>query len=136
MSYAAAGALQRAIFEVLSQDSALGALVGNAIHDEMPPGAISGTLVSLGAEEVRDFSDQTDGGSDHRFTISVVSDAEGFSVAKAAAGAVSDALVDATPVLQRGRIVSLRFLRARARRTRAGQTRRIDLTFRAIVEDS
>ena len=74
--------------------------------------------------------------AEHLFVVSVISDAEGFQVGKEAAAAVSDALVDATPALTRGRVVLIAFQRAKARRVRSGQTRRIDLTFRAIVEDN
>jgi hypothetical protein len=38
-------------------------------------------------------------------------------------------------VLSRGRVVAIEFLSARARRVRAGDVRRIDMTFRARVED-
>ena len=53
----------------------------------------------------------------------------------AAAGAVSDALMAGLPALERGRVITLNFLKARARREEAGQIRRIDLTFRARVHD-
>ena len=96
---------------------------------------VEGAYVTLGAEDVRDLSDKSGSLTDVRLTVSVMSDAEGFATAKAVAGAACDALADAAPGLERGRIVSLRFLRATARRVRAGQARRIDLTFRAIVED-
>ena len=135
MSYAVSGALQAAVFQLLTADSTVQALSGGAIHDAVPMGPVAGLFVLIGEEEVRDRSTQTGKLAAHRFTVSVVSDAEGFRSAKALAGAVTDALVDAAPVLDRGRIVSMRFLRARARLVRAGQTRRIDLTFRAIVED-
>lgn len=136
MSYGTAQALQVAIFGALSSDTALTALVGSAIYDELPPGPVDGAYISLGGEDVRDLSAAECGLAAHNFGISVVSSAEGFSEAKTIAGAVSDALVDATPVLGRGRIVSLRFVKARARRVRAGQVRRVDMTFRAIVEDT
>ena len=136
MTYAVSAALQAAVFQSLAADSDLAALVGAAIHDQMPPGPVDGTFVSLGPEDVRDLSDQTHRGAEHRFSVSVVSDAAGFRDAKIAAGRIADILVDAKPVLSRGRVVSLRFVSARARRVRAGQTRRIDLSFRAIVEDS
>ncbi len=135
MSYGPASALQAAVYQLLAADAGLAALVGSAIHDEMPPGPVVGTFVTLGEGEVRDLSDKTGGIAEHRLSISVLSDAEGFAEAQAAATAVSDALVDATPALSRGRVVVLNFLRARARRVRAGQLRRIDLTFRAIVQD-
>jgi len=41
----------------------------------------------------------------------------------------------ALPALERGRLVSLRFLRAVAKRDSRGDRRRIDLTFRARVDE-
>lgn len=136
MSYAVSAALQAGIFESLTSDVALMNLVGGAIHDQMPPGPVDGTVVTLGPEEVRDLSDQTHSGAEHRFLISVVSDTAGFQIAKTVAGRITDILVDARPTLTRGRVVSLGFVSARARRVRSGQTRRIELSFRAIVEDT
>ncbi|MBT8423615.1 MAG: DUF3168 domain-containing protein [Silicimonas sp.] len=136
MSYAVSAALQAAVYQSLVGDSELATLTGGAIHDQMPPGPVDGTFVSFGPETVRDRSDKTHSGAEHRLTVSVISDAAGFQTAKIAAGRINDILVDATPALARGRIVSLRFVSARARRVRAGQTRRIDLSFRAIVEDT
>lgn len=135
MSYGPAQALQAAVYQVLSADAGVTARVGTAIYDEVPPGPVAGTLISLGEGETRDLSDQSGGIAEHRFVISVISDAEGFAQAQDVATAVSDALVDTAPVMSRGRVVSLRFMKAQARRVRAGQVRRIDLTFRAIVED-
>lgn len=135
MSFGPSGALQAAVYQLLLADAGVAAAVGTAIHDEMPPGPLSGTFISLGEGEVRDLSDKTGGIAEHRIAVSVVSDAEGFASAQSAATAVTDALVDTTPVLSRGQVVSLGFLRARTRRVRAGQLRRIDLTFRAIVQD-
>jgi hypothetical protein len=135
MSYGTAAALQAAIYQRLASDPALVALVGTAIHDVVPAGEVPGTYVTLGPEEVRDRSDKTGRGSEHEFTVSVVTDAAGFQRAKTVAGAVSDALDAPPPQLSRGRIVSLQFLRARALRVAAARNRRIDLTFRARVED-
>lgn len=136
MSYAVSAALQTAVYQSLSADPVLDGLVGGAIHDQMPPGPVSGTIVSLGPETVRDASDKTHDGAEHRFGVTVLSDVAGFHEAKTVAGRITDLLVDATPALTRGRIVSLRFISARARRVRSGQWRQIDLSFRAIVEDS
>ncbi|MFC7704999.1 DUF3168 domain-containing protein [Plastorhodobacter daqingensis] len=133
MSYGCAAALQAAVFQRLLADEALEALVDGAVHDAMPAGQANGTYVALGPEEVRDASDGTGGGAEHRFVVSVVSDAAGFQRAKDAAAAVSDALVGADLALSRGRLVGLSFVKAVARRTDGG--RRIDLTFRARVED-
>ncbi|WP_343079349.1 DUF3168 domain-containing protein [Ostreiculturibacter nitratireducens] len=135
MSYGVAAALQAAVYQRLMASSALDALVGSAIYDAVPPGTVTGTYVSLGPEDARDRSDKTGQGAEHDFTVSVVTDAAGFQTAKAVAAAVSDALVDATLILSRGRLVGLWFLRARARRVEDGDVRRIDLSFRARVEE-
>ena len=134
MSYATADALQAAVYQRLRASSALDTLVGDAIYDAVPPGTTTGTYVSLGPEDVRDASDATGDGAEHDFVVSVITDAAGFQAAKAVAVAVSDALVGASLLLARGRLVGLWFLRARARRVESGETRRIELTFRARVE--
>lgn len=134
MSYGAAAALQAAIYQRLMADTALEALVGSAIYDAAPPGAVAGTYVSIGPETVRDASDQVGRGAFHDFTASVVTDAAGFQNAKAVAAAVSDALTGASLVLARGRLVGLWFQRARARRVEDADVRRIDLFFTARVE--
>ncbi|MCV2880980.1 DUF3168 domain-containing protein [Actibacterium sp. XHP0104] len=136
MSYGAAAALQAAVFQRLAADAPLAGVVGGAIYDAVPPGELPETYVSLGPEEARDRSDATGGGALHFFTISVVTTAAGFANAKAAAAAVSDALVDAPLVLSRGVLVGLGFEKARARRVQEGDTRRIDLTFRARIDDN
>ncbi|MGX0902989.1 hypothetical protein ACSSV8_001558 [Roseovarius sp. MBR-79] len=136
MSYGAAAALQAAIYERLIADPALGALVGGAIHDAVPQGRVPDLYVTLGPEEVRERGDMTGAGAEHRVTVSVVAQAAGFLTAKQAAAAVSDALDGAALSLVRGRLVALHFLRARAIRTGTAQRRRIDLTFRARVDDS
>lgn len=131
MSYGAAAVLQAAIFGVLS-----GApdLVGATIVDALPPGTGTGSFILIGSEEALDASDKSGGGAEHRFVVSVISDASGFFTAKTLAAAVSDALVDATPFMGVGRIVGIRFVKAVARRLEDGDVRRIDLTFRARVE--
>ena len=137
MSYGVSAALQKAVFSQLTGDAALTALVGTAIFDAVPGGPVPGIYVALGPEDVRDRSDASGAGAQHRFTVSVVSEAEGFAAVKTAAGAVTDALTGALPALDRGRIVGLWFERAIAKRAgTAGRVRRVDLRFRARVEDS
>ena len=135
MSYGVSSALQGAVYQRLQADAALAALVGGDIFDAAPPGVVPTIYVSLGPEDVRDRSDKTGRGADHDFTVSVVTTAAGFQSAKDAAAAVSDALVDAPLVLSRGSLVSLNFVRARAKRVQDADVRRIDLRFRARVED-
>ena len=136
MSYGVSSALQAAVYQRLQADAALAALVGGDIFDAAPPGVVPTIYVSLGPEDVRDRSDKTGRGADHDFTVSVVTTAAGFQSAKDAAAAVSDALVDAPLVLSRGSLVSLNFVRARAKRVQDADVRRIDLRFRARVEDT
>jgi hypothetical protein len=95
MSYLAGGAVQAAIFARLSGDAGVAAAVGGAVFDEVPAGAAEGTYVALGEETVRDRSDADGPGAEHRFTVSVTSDAAGFAAAKAAAAAVVAALTSA-----------------------------------------
>lgn len=132
MSYGAAAALQAAIF---TQLSSVTALVGVPVLDAIPTGGGMGTFVLIGPEDVIDQSDKTGGGAEHRLTVAVISDATGFQAAKTVAVAVSDAIVDAPLTLARGHLVSLQFLRAKAVRLDEGGARRIDLSFRARIED-
>lgn len=132
MSYGVAAALQAAVYQRLAGAAGL---AGVPIHDALPPGAGTGSFVLIGPEEVTDASDKSGAGAEHRFVVSVISDAAGFHAAKEIAVAASDALVNAPLSLTRGRLVSLRFRRAVARRLDEGEVRRIDLTFVARVED-
>lgn len=128
MSYGAAVALQAAVYQHLSA-----VLAGVAVHDAVPPGP-AGTFVLVGLEEVLDASDKSGAGAEHRLVVSVISGGAGFLAAKTVAADVSDALTGAGLVLARGRLVSLLFQRAVARRIDEGEVRRIDLTFRARIE--
>ncbi|WP_039019189.1 DUF3168 domain-containing protein [Halocynthiibacter namhaensis] len=136
MSYGVASALQSAVYQRLAANSDLAFLVGTAIYDTVPAGVIPATYVSLGPEDVRDRSDQTGAGALHFVTVSVVTDEAGFQTAKDVAAVVSDALIDAELILARGKLIYMRFDRATARRVGVGETRRIDIRFRARVEDS
>lgn len=136
MSYTMAAPLQSAVYGQLQADTALTALVGGAIFDAAPPGALPGTYVVLGPEEASDRSDHCVGGASHEFTVSVISDAAGFVTAKQAAAAISEALVGADLTLSRGRLITLTFQRAKALRADSGTRRRVDLRFRALVEDT
>ncbi len=136
MSYALAPALQSAVFQALAADTVLTGFVGDAIYDALPSGNPPDLYVSLGQETVKDASDKSGRGAEHRFTVSVMSSAFGFTTAKTVAAAVCDVLVDADLPLDRGRLVSLGFDRATARRTDNDKGRQIDLRFRARVEDN
>ncbi|MBK0326996.1 DUF3168 domain-containing protein [Rhodobacteraceae bacterium F11138] len=137
MSYGMAAAFQSAVYQRLVGDVTIGDLVGGAVFDALPPGEIPSLYITLGPETVRDKSDKSSNGALHVFIVSVVTDGAGFAKAKVVAAAVSDALVDGELALDRGSVVGLWFDRATARRTgRAGRVRRIDLRFRARLEDN
>ena len=130
MSYGVAAALQAAIYQRLTA-----AMPGVPVHDALPQGQAPGTFVLIGPEAVSDQSDKSGRGAEHRVTVSVISDGDGFLRAKQIAVQASDALTGAALAPARGRIVSVAFLSADARQLRAGEARRIDLRFRIRVED-
>lgn len=135
MSFAVSGPLQTAVYQALVADAALAGIVGTAIYDAVPAGNLPSIYVRLGSEVAVDASDISGDGAVHRFTISVITTNPGFADAKSAAGAISDVLHDADLALSRGRLVSMRFERAAARRIDAVSARQIDLRFRARVQD-
>lgn len=135
MTYALAQPLQAALYQRLSSDPVLLALTGGHVYDQLPTGPVPSLYLTLGPEVARDRSDKTGRGSEHDLTLSIVAAATGFSAAKTAAAAASDALLGEPLMLARGRVVGLSFLRAQARPRGQGETRQIDLTFRARVED-
>lgn len=134
MSYAAAADLQGAVFARLNGDATLGALVPGGVHDAPLPASPPGTYVVIGLEDVIDRSDVSGPGAEHRLTIQVVSDSNGFFDAKTA-GARIDALMEQPwPPLAAGRVVACWFQDARARRVDGGDLRRLDLRYRLRLE--
>lgn len=136
MSYGSAAALQTALYQRLTTDTEVVAAVGAAVFDMVPTGPLPPLYIVLGRDEQRDASDYTGAGAWHEAVISVVAESASFLAAKEAARAVSDALVDAPLSLSRGTLVSLRLMRALARQTENGTGRRIDLRFRARIDDT
>lgn len=136
MSYGVSSALQAAVYQHLAADPTLSALVGDAIYDAIPTGNLPSVYVTLGPETVRERNDMTGRGALHVLTVSVVTDTAGFQAAKDVAAAVSDALAGADLALGRGSLVYLNFDRATARLEGTGTQRRIDLRFRARVQDN
>ncbi len=136
MSFAYSAGLQAKIYARLAGDDHLGALVGGAIYDA-PLGAVNDAApdyVTLGEETVRANDTKTSTGAIHDFTVTVHSARDGFETAKTIAAAVCACLVDAPLVLDAGRLVALRFLRAGAERGPAPEKRRVSLRFRAVVD--
>lgn len=136
MSMGASGALQAAVYAQLTGDAALAAVVGTDIYDQPPSGALPPIYVLLGEEVVRDASDGTARGATHDLAITVTTSAAGFADAKAAAAAITDALDGAALTLTRGVLLGLWFVRAKAVRDGTAGVRRIEMTFRARIEDN
>ncbi|RVV99000.1 DUF3168 domain-containing protein [Mesobaculum littorinae] len=136
MSYANAGAVQAAVYDILSGDTALTALVGTAVFDMPPEGTLPDLFVVIGEEVVRPRDSAMVQAAHHDLVVSVVGRTGGFAQAKAAAAAVDAALRGAAPDLPGARLVGLWFQKARARRTEGGGARQIDLSFRAMVESN
>lgn len=133
MSYGMTAALQTAIYDVLSGDGALAAIVGGHVYDALPTGPLPPLYVTLGQEKVRDRSDVSAGGAEHEFSVTVTNSAAGFHAAKEAAAAVSDALLSVRLSLSRGRVARVRFYRAKARKR--GGDRLIEVWFRARLDE-
>lgn len=135
MSYALSAVLQTAIYQKLSADPELQALVGDAVYDAVPTGVLPSTYITLGPENAVARTDRSSAATRHDFVISVHTERDGFQAIKEVAAAISDALVDAPLSLSRGSLSTLEFLRAKARRSSNSQMRQVDLWFRARVED-
>ena len=134
MSYAASAALQQAVYSRLNGDAALNAL-GATVYDALPGGDLPDLAVVLGAEQALDGSDKTQQGLRVDFRLEVVSAASGFLQAKQAAGAISDALVAAPLILSRGLLIGIWFLQAKATRDNSSDRRRIEMRFRARIDE-
>lgn len=135
MTYAIGASLQRAVFARLVGEAEIIEIVGPNIYDAVPPGTEPDVFVLIGEEVVRDRSTKTSDGAYHDFTVSVFAKQQGFANSKVLAAIICDSLLVADLSLDRGRVTGLWFRRARTRRGRAPDRRRIDLQFRAHVED-
>lgn len=133
MSYVLSDTLQAAVYEALSGDAALMALVNDAVFDALPPGEVPPLYVALGAERVRDRSDYETPAALHEFAVTIRSDEPGYQGAKRAAARISEILDGADLSLNRGRLVRMDFYKANARQR--AERREVEVWFRAFVED-
>lgn len=140
MTYALSWPLQEGVFQLLRSDPGVAVLVGTRIYDAPPPleaeADPDGVYVTIGDERAQDWSTATDNGAAHLLAISVHAPRRGFSEAKQAAGAISDAMLRESIAISRGRVVLVRFVDARTRRGEGDALRRIDMRFRVTVEDT
>jgi len=136
MSYTGSDALQTAIYQRLSADAALSAIVGSDIYDVLPTGTLPSIYVTLGDEDVRDASDSTGAAARVTFLVSVVSRSGGYQTAKQAGQAIVDALLSAPLSLTEGAMVGPWYTKSSAKRTGDPDVRRLDLTFEGLVQDT
>lgn len=127
-------ALQRALHAALRADPAVAALSLGTIVDEPLAALPEAPVVVLGEETVRPFDSAGATGAEHRIEIALVGRAHGFAALKQLAAAVLPVVLGPLP-LPGARVVNAAFLGARARRDAGRGLRRIDITFRLVVED-
>ncbi|WP_340109106.1 DUF3168 domain-containing protein [Pikeienuella sp. HZG-20] len=137
MTMALSAPLQRALFERLSSAPELESLAGR-IYDDAPHRSRdqgAEPYVTLGDEEVSPWNTATDRGAAHEAVIRVYAPQRGFLTVKEIAARIV-ALIDSDPPAPtRGVVVTHEFINARTRREENGLLRRIDLTFRFVIED-
>lgn len=137
MTMALSAPLQRALFARLSTAPELASL-GGRIFDDAPHGSVDadGVFVTLGDERVFPWNTATETGAAHEAEIRVHGPVRGFLPVKEAAATIAALITQTPPTPERGLIISHEFLGARTRREEQGTARRIDLTFRFVIEDT
>lgn len=129
-----AAALRDAVHAALSADSALVALLGGTkIYDEPPRGATM-PYVTFGDTRVIDASTGDDEVEEHQLVLHCWSRQGGRQEAQMIAGALLQALNDATLTLAGFHLATLRFAFAEIRREPDGRTYRALVRFRAVTE--
>lgn len=138
MTMALSAPLQLALFERLTTDPELSGLEGR-VYDDAPHRSREGSsdpYVTIGEENVRPWNTMTEAGATHDAVISVHAPRRGFLDVKSLAATITEVIEQAPPALARGRIVTHEFIAARTRRQEQGALRRVDLTFRFVIEDT
>lgn len=130
----AASALQKAIYERLSGDVALTALIGgNAVTDRRPA-APAAPLVVIAGIDSTDHSTATEPGEEHAITLDIWTDAAGHRQVQAIAAAVRTALHDAALSLTGHRLVLLFHRETRVAREGKSRFHRAEMRFFAVTE--
>jgi len=109
--------LQKAVVAHLSADPALAELIG--VYDGPPPRAAF-PYAAIGDGLVTDWSTKTEAGREVRFAVTLWDDGEVPARLHRLTGAVEAAMATLPRTLDRGRIISLVFLRTRIARDPAG----------------
>jgi hypothetical protein len=130
----ASWSLQKAIFDALSADAALTALLEpGRIYDDVPQGSPL-PYISLGQATAQDWSTGSEEGTEHLLTVHVWSGARGKKQAHEILGAIRAALHDRPLTLAGHRLVNLRHEHSEVRRAPDGETIHGLARFRAVTE--
>lgn len=140
MTYAMSWPLQQGLFKLLCDRPLCETHFNGQIFDAPLPfgseAAPDGLYLIIGDEEVQDWSTATDAGAVHLISLNIHAPRRGFAEAKQAAADISDALLNGSIPLERGRVVNIRFVDANTYREEADQLRRIEMRFRVTLEDT
>ena len=134
MTIAATAALRAAIHDALVTDAPLTTLLGGPFVYDEPPKSAAFPYVTLGEARVTDWSTGTERGEEHQLTLHAWSRQGGHKEVHLIAGALLQALDDASLTLTDHRLVNLRFALADVRREADGRTYHAVVRFRAVTE--
>lgn len=136
MTMALSAPLQTALYAQLTGAAELAGLSGRIFDDAPHQSAdIKEAYVTLGDERVAAWNTATETGAAHEVVIRVYSPVRGFLTAKQIAADICGVLCGAAPAISRGTVITHEFSGAETRREEQGALRRIDLTFRYVIED-
>lgn len=134
MSLSSAWDLQRAIWQTLSSDPDLTAVLGGpAIHDDIPQGEPF-PYVTIGEIRTNDWSTQSSKGHEHFLMLHAWSRTRGRRQVQAAMHGIEAALDGAALTLSKHNLINLRLVFWDARRDPDGKTYHAVMRFRAVTE--
>lgn len=130
----AAFELQKSLFQALSADTAVVALLGGAkIYDDVPRGT-GLPYITFGQSTLRDWSTGTEPGFEHLITLHVWSRVNGEREVHALIEAIRACLHDTPLTVASHRLVNLRFEFSDTVRDPDGETSHGIVRYRAITE--
>lgn len=133
---APANELQKAIFEALSDDTALTALLGGARIFDHSPASIAFPYITFGRTSIYDWSTGTESGSEQLFTLHVWSKAKGKKETQDIMELAKTRLHDQALALDGHALVNCRLEFAEARYDEDLAVYHGLLRFRAVTEET